>query len=78
MCKKTKKKIITPKSYYFSVVKELWSTQKKIPVIDAIKKRNRRNKASSKATFDFSSLYKNILYNKLEILINFCFKGGKK
>ena len=57
-----------------------WITQSIKPVIDAIRKLNKRNKAVSIATFDFSTLYTKIPHQKLisvlHSIIDFCFKGG--
>ena len=70
------------KCEYFSGVKSFWVVQNNKPVIDAIHKLNHRNKASSIATFDFSTLYTKIphdkLINVLNILTDFCFNAGDK
>lgn len=53
-----------------------------MPVIDASKKLNSRNKALPIATYDFSTLYTNIpnkaLKNVKIELVSFWFKGGGK
>ena len=54
--------------------------QNKTPLIDRIGKINKRNKAKSIMTFDFSTLYTkiphNLLIQALNEIIDFCFKGG--
>ena len=51
------------------------------PVTDAVNKLNKRNKAKSISTFDFSTLYTKLPHNKLLMvlhhLIDFCFDGGE-
>ena len=68
------------KSYYFSYVKTFWVIQDNENVINSIKKLNKRNAFRSMATFDFSTLYTKIPYEKLlEVmneLVDFCFQGG--
>ena len=64
------------------MVKPFWPVHDSQTVTDAINKPKVRNKALSIITYDFSSLYTNMQYNKLKSvmreLISFCFKGGRK
>ena len=59
-----------------------WVVQSNKPVLKAINKLNKRNKAKSITTFDFSMLYTKLPHNKLlkvlHKLIDFCFDGGTK
>ena len=69
------------KSQFFSGVNTFWVIQNNKPVTKTIKKLNRRHKALSISTFDFSTLYTKIphkkLVNVLHSLIDFCFDGGE-
>ena len=51
------------------------------PVVDAMNGVNKRRKATSVLTFDFSTLYTKLPHNKLlmvlKSLIDFCFDGGE-
>ena len=62
---------------FFSGINTFWTILNNRPVIDNIKKLNKRNKANSITCFDFSTLYTNIPHNKLikvlNELIDFCF-----
>ena len=68
------------KCRYFSGVNTFWVVQNNKPVVDAMLKLNKRNKAKSISTFDFSTLYTKLphdkLLNVLFKLIDFCFDGG--
>ena len=68
------------KKHFFSGVKTFWPIQNNVPVINNIKKLNKRHKALSVSSFDFSTLYTNIPHDKLlhvlNELIDFCFQGG--
>ena len=68
------------KSKFFSGVNTFWVIQNNKPVTDAIKNLNKRNRARSISTFDFSTLYTKIPHDKLifvlHSLIDFCFNGG--
>jgi len=61
-------------------VSGFWVIQNNTPLIDRIGKINKRNKAKSVMTFDFSTLYTKIphhlLIQALNEIIDFCFKGG--
>lgn len=80
MCKQIE--TYNSKSHQFSVVKPFWPVHDSQTVTDAINKPKVGNKALSRITYDFSSLYTNMQYNKLKSvmreLISFCFKGGRK
>ena len=66
---------------FFTVINTFWVVQNNKPVIDAINGLNRRRKATSFSTFDFSTLYTNLPHNKLLMVLNsligFCFDGGE-
>ena len=70
------------KSRFFTGVNSFWVVQSNKPVFKAINKLNKRNKAKSITTFDFSTLYTKLPHNKLlkvlHKLIDFCFDGGTK
>ena len=70
------------KSRYFSGVNTFWVVQNNKPLAQSIDKLNKRNKARSITTFDFSTLYTKIPHSKLvsvlHSLIDFCFNGGDK
>ena len=59
----------------------VWVVQNNKPVTDAMNGLNKRRKAASVSTFDFSTLYTKLPHNKLLIVLNslidFCFDGGK-
>ena len=61
-------------------VSGFWVIQNNAPLIDRIGKINKRNKAKSVMTFDFSTLYTKIphdlLIQALNEIVDFCFKGG--
>ena len=58
-----------------------WIVQNNKPVIDTVNGFNKRRKATSASTFDFSSLYTKLPHNKLLMVLNslidFCFDGGE-
>ena len=70
------------KSRFFSGINSFWVIQNNEPVINSIKKMNKRSSARSISTFDFSTLYTKIPHDKLldviDNIIDFAFKGGKK
>ena len=70
------------KSRFFTGVNSFWVVQSNKPVFEAINRLNKRNKAKSITTFDFSTLYTKLPHNKLlkvlHSLIDFCFDGGIK
>ena len=61
-------------------VSGFWVIQNNTPLVNRIEKINKRNKAKSVMTFDFSTLYTkiphNLLIQALNEIIDFCFKGG--
>ena len=69
------------KCRFFTGVNTFWVVQNNKPVIDAMNGLNKRKKATSVSTFDFSTLYTKLPHNKLLMvlnsLINFCFDGGE-
>ena len=69
------------KCRFFTGVNTFWVVQNNKPVTDAVNKLNKRNKAKSISTFDFSTLYTKLPHNKLLMvlhhLIDFCFDGGE-
>ena len=69
------------KCRFFTGVNTFWVIQNNRPVIDTINKLNKRNKAKSISAFDFSTLYANLLHDKLlsilHKLIGFSFNGGE-
>ena len=69
------------KCRFFSGVNTFWVVQNNKPITDAINKLNKRNKANSISTFDFSTLCTKLPHNKilmvLHHLINLCFDGGE-
>ena len=58
-----------------------WVVQNNKPVINSINELNKRRKATSVSTFEFSTLYTKLPHNKLLMvlnsLINFYFDGGE-
>ena len=70
------------KCHFFSGIKTFWTIQNNTPVIHNINNLNKKNKAYSVSTFDFSTLYTNIPHGKLMSVLNelvdFCFKGSGK
>ena len=62
---------------FFTGVNTIWVVQNKKPVIDAMNGLNKRRKAASVSTFDFSTLYTKLPHNKLLMVLNslidFCF-----
>ena len=67
------------KSHFYSGIKTFWVIQNNAPVIASINNLNKRGKAKSISTFDFSTLYTKIPHNKLitvlEDIVDFCFRG---
>ena len=65
---------------FFTGVNTFWVVQNYKPVIDAMNGLNKRRKAASVLTFDFSTLYTKLPHDKLLMLLNslidFCFDGG--
>ena len=61
---------------------KFWVIQNVDPIIDILQKINKRKRAKTIATYDFSTLYTNIphddLISKLSQLIDFVFEGGDK
>ena len=70
------------KAKFLSNYNKFWVIQNPEPVLESIKRINRKKGAKSLATFDFSTLYTKLPHDKLvkELLklIDFCFNGGKK
>ena len=65
------------KCRFFTGVNTFWVVQNNKPVVtDAMKLLNKRMKATSVSTFDFSTLYSKLLM-VLNSLIDFCFDGGE-
>ena len=68
------------KCRYFSGVNSFWTVLNNEPVIREIDKLNKRSKAETITTFDFSTLYTKITHDKLLKVLNeltdFCFDGG--
>ena len=66
---------------FFTGANTFWVVQNNKPVIDAMNGLNKRRKATSVSTFDFSTLYTKLPHNKLLMvhnsLIDFCFDGGE-
>ena len=65
----------------FTRVNTFWVVQNNKSVIDAMNGLNKRRKATSASSFDFSILYTKLTHNiilmVLNSLINFCFDGGE-
>lgn len=70
------------KCQFFTGVNAFWVVQSNKKVTDKMKKINKKGKAKSISTFDFSTLYTKIPHDKLlsvlNSLIDFCFNGGSK
>ena len=70
------------KAKFLSNYNKFWVIQNPEPVLESIKRINRKKGAKSLATYDFSTLYTKLPHDKLvkELLklIDFCFNGGKK
>ena len=68
------------KAKFDSHYSKFWVLQNVDPVIDILKKINKRKNAKSISTYDFSTLYTKIphedLINRLSKLISFVFEGG--
>ena len=68
------------KAKFNSHYAKFWVLQNVDPVIDILKKINKRNNAKSISTYDFSTLYTKIphsdLINRLSKIISFVFEGG--
>ena len=69
------------KSRFFTGVNSFWVVENNKPVINAMNNLNKRKKANSVSTFDFSTLYTKLPHDKLLMvlhkLIDFCFDGGE-
>ena len=69
------------KCRFFTDLNNFWVVQNNKPVIDAMNWFNKRRKATSVPTFDFSTLYTKLPHNKLLVVLNtlidFCFDGGE-
>ena len=63
------------KCRFFAGVNTFWVVQNNKPVIDAMNGLNKRRKAASVSTFDFSTL--NTKSPHTYSLIDFCFDGGE-
>ena len=65
---------------FFWSVQSFWTILNNQAVIDTIKNENSHDKATSTASFDFSTLHAKILHGKviriLSEYIDFCFKAG--
>ena len=70
------------KASTFSGIKTFWVIQNSNPVLNALEKVNIKKNAKTISSFDFSTLYTNILHSKLldeiSAVIKFVFKGGRK
>ena len=70
------------KCRFFTGVNTFWVVQNNKPVIDAMNGLNKRRKATSVSTFDFSTLYNKLSHNKLLMVLNslidFYFDGENK
>ena len=68
------------KAKFNSNYKKFWVLQNVDPVIDILKKINKRKNAKSISTYDFSTLYTKIphddLIDRLSKVISFVFEGG--
>ena len=68
------------KCKFFSGVNTFWIIQNNSPVTETINRLNKRGRAKSIDTFDFSTLYTKIPHDKLlyvlNSLVDFCFEGG--
>ena len=69
------------KCNFFTGVNTFWVVQNNKPVIGAMNGFNKRKKATSISTYDFSTLYIKLPHNKLLVVLNslidFCFDGGE-
>ena len=69
-------------SHFYSGIKTYWIVQNRDPVLEAVKKSEKRKSAKCISSFDFSTLYTKIPHNKLiNVLhdnIDFVFKGGTR
>ena len=70
------------KCRFFTGVNTFWVVQNNKPVIDAMNGLNKRRKATSVSTFDFSTLYTKLPHNKLLMILNSLidsrFEGGER
>ena len=68
------------KCRFFTGVNTFWVVQNNKPVTDAMNGLNKRRKATSVSTFDFSTFYTKLPHDKLLMVLNslidFCFDGG--
>ena len=69
------------KCRFFTGVNIFQVVENNKPVIDAMNGLNKRRKATSASTFDFSILYSKLTHNRLLMVLNslidFCFDGGE-
>ena len=67
------------KTFFYSGVKTFWVIQNNEPVLNSITRINKKGRAKSISTFDFSTLYNKIPHDKLlEVMndiVDFCFAG---
>ena len=67
---------------FFSNYNKFWVLQNSDPIIDTLKHINRKKRAKSIATYDFSTLYTKLPHNKLIFqlskVIDLAYKGGDK
>ena len=65
---------------FFTDVHSFWAVQNYKSVTDVMNKLNKHGKATSISTFDFSTLYNKLPYNKhlmvVKNLLDFCFDEG--
>ena len=77
----TQIKVYNEKCGFFKGINSFWVVQNNKPVIDAMNELNKRRKATSVLTFNFSTLYPKLLHRKLLTVVNglidFCFDGGE-
>ena len=70
------------KSKFLSGYNKFWVLQNSDPIIESLKSVNKKKRAKSIATYDFSSLYTKLphhqLKEKISSIIDFVFKGGNK
>ena len=58
------------KSFFYSGVKTFWVIQNNEPVVESINRLNKKRKAKTISTFDFSTLYTKIPHDKLIRVMN--------
>ena len=73
---------ISQKKKHFSGTKTFWVIQNNSLPLEYINKINKRKNAKQISTFDFSTLYTKIPYNKLLVIlykvVDFVFKGDTR